>query len=188
MADDDDTPWAEKHWLEKVWIVFGNIVRGVIALGLVAVLLAAAVNETRWTFTRVSTERVCSGARHVNCLTRTPGIVQSSDETGFTIAIDRAPYRRTITSLHGPAPPVGTRLITEDWHGRLVSVVDPARGRVHTDQWPKPWKDALEALAAWAALLFIPVLVAVIRILDWNGRRKAGAGGSLLVGQNAQPS
>lgn len=187
--DDDDKPWAEKHWLEQIWIVFWSIVGGVIALSIVALLIAAAVNETRWTFTTVNVERVCIPGRHGDCLSRTPGVVSSIDEDGFTVAIDRPPFHRYITSLTDPSPPVGTRVITEDWHHRLVSVVDSAHGRRHTNQWPKPRNDALEALAASAALLFIPSFLVVNWVVNWRKERRArAAGGSLLTERGAQPS
>ena len=149
MADDDaGTPWAELHWGEQLWRIVWGFVGGVFCLAFLAVILAAAINETRWTFTRVDTERVCRPGERGDCLLRTPGTVSSIDADGFIVAIDRPPYRRDVTSLAGPAPPVGTRVVTEDWRGRLVSILAPARGRRHTNQWPNPSNDALEAVAA----------------------------------------
>jgi hypothetical protein len=173
--DDDDTPWSEKHWFEKIWIVVWAIAGGLFGLVIVAAVIMAAVNETRWTFTRVNPEHACTVGQSGDCLTRTRGVVTSGDDYGFTVAIDRAPYRREVTSLDNPGPPVGSRVVMEDWHGRLVSVVDSARGRRHTNQWPHPVKDALEALAAWAALLFIPVLFFVCWCLDWREKHRARA-------------
>jgi hypothetical protein len=82
------------------------------------------------------------------------------------VSLDRAPYLRYVTSLSGQPPEIGTQVVLEDWHVRLVSVVDPVRGRRSTNQWPNPWKDALEALAALGALLFFPMLFVVFWILD----------------------
>jgi hypothetical protein len=188
-VEDDDKPWSEMHWVEQGWVVLWGVVGGVLVLALVALLVAVAVNETRWTFTTVHTERVCSAGHHGDCITRTRGLVKSIDEAGFTVAIDRAPYRRTVTSLIDPAPAVGTRVSMEDWHGRLVSIVTPARGRLHTNQWPSPRKDASEALAAWAALLFIPVLYLGAWLVEWRGRRRSRAAGALpSPEQHAHPS
>jgi hypothetical protein len=190
MADDDaEKPWAERDWLEKSVDVVGGVIGGLFALAIVGLLIAAAVNETRWTFTRVQTEHVCKAGHHGDCLTRTPGVVKSVADTDFTVAIDRAPYSRHITSLTGPAPAVGTRVVTEDWHGRLVSIVDPVRGRRHTNQWPSPRRDALEALAAWAVLLLLPVLGLVFWVLERRGgRRSRAAGISSVPAQHARPS
>jgi hypothetical protein len=190
MADDHaDKPWAERDWMEKSIAVVGSTIGGVFALAMTALLVAAAVNETRWTFTRVQTERICRAGHHGDCLTRTPGVVKSIADTDFSVAIDRAPYSRHITSLSGPPPAIGTRVVTEDWHGRLVSIVDPVRGRRHTNQWPSPWRDAFEALAAWAVLLALPVLGLVFWVLE---RRRAAesraAGGSGLSPQPVRPS
>jgi hypothetical protein len=184
MADEaEDKPWSEKDWMEKTVAVVGTVVGGVFALVIAALLIAAAVNETRWTFTRVHTERVCKTGHGGDCLTRTPGLVKSVDGADFTVAIDRAPYRRTVYSFGDPVPSVGTRVVMEDWHGRLVSIVDPVRGRRHTNQWPSPRKDALEALGAWAALLFLPVLGIFGWLFERRGRRR-----SPVSGQHARTS
>jgi hypothetical protein len=191
MADEleADKPWAEMHWAERLWTVC-SATMGVVFVGALAVvLLVAAVNETRWTFTHVRIERICKAGQHGDCLLRTPGLVKSVDDLGFTIAIDRPPYTRHITALSDPSPRVGARVVTEDWHGRLVSVVDPEEGRRHTDQWPSPAKDAAEALLAWGVLLFIPTLVGVSSLGKWRKRRRLrSAGVSPVPREHTQPS
>jgi hypothetical protein len=174
---------------ERVWAVVGGTITAVAMLAFGYLILSAAINETRWTFTRVDTEHVCRAGQRGDCLLRTPGLVKSIDELGFTLEIDRAPYRRHVTSLDGLQPAVGTRVVTEDWHGRLVSVFDPSMGRRHTNQWPSWTKDGFEALAAWAAVLFIPVVVAISWLGDWRKRRRSrSAGMSPLPPEPAQPS
>jgi hypothetical protein len=173
MADEsEDKPWSETGPFEKIWIVAWSIVGGVLLLTIVALLIGVVVNETRWTFTRVNPERVCKGREHGHCLIATRGRVTSVDYQGFTVSIDRAPYRRYVTSLSGQQPKIGTQVILEDWHDRLVSVVDPVRGRRTTNQWPNPRKDALEALAALGALLLFPMLFVVSWILERIDKRK----------------
>jgi hypothetical protein len=173
MADEKRS-WAAKGIAERIDDVIGYIVGGVFALSFVAVLISIVVNETRWTFTTVTPNRVCANGQHSNCLQRMPGRVKLVDGSWFNATVDRAPYLRDATLSHGPAPAVGSAVVFEDWNRRLVSVFDPASGRRHTRQWPNPRKDIIEAAVALAFLLLVPVFFLVIWLLEVR-RRRSGA-------------
>jgi hypothetical protein len=184
MAD-DEKPWSELHWLEKAWRVFGVAIGGVLVLGYAALLISVVVDETRWSFTKVTPGHICAHGQRSNCLIRTAGRVKTVDDLGsFTVTVDRAPYLRDAKLAHGPPPAVGSAVMLEDWNGRLVSVVDPTRVRRHTGQWPNPRKDMLAAICALALVLVFPALI----VFNWLSERVKCRRAAAVTGQHAQTS
>ena len=90
MAD-DQTPWAEKGTGDKISDVVGYIIGGVMLLGFAALLISIVVDETRWTYTKVTPGRVCTSGQRSNCLVRTTGRVKLVDGSWFNATVDRAP-------------------------------------------------------------------------------------------------
>jgi hypothetical protein len=182
---DDEKPWAELHWLERGWCVFWGTILGVMVLAFAALLISVVVDETRWSFTKVTPGHICAHGQRSNCLIRTAGRVKTVDVLGsFTVTVDRAPYLRDAKLSHGPPPAVGSAVMLEDWNGRLVSVVDPARVRRHTGQWPNPRKDMLEAIGALALVLVFPALI----VFNWLSERVKCRRAAAVTGQHAQTS
>jgi hypothetical protein len=171
----EDKSWGELRWYEKALSVFTAVIGiplTLVVLGFSLVfpyeLGKTALDETRWALVSVDPSRVCSGARHSDCLVRTRGRVQALDGAGFVVSVDRAPFVRRVGSLHGVPPAVGSAIVLEDWNGRLVSVSDERRSRLRTSQWPSPVKDILEATAALTPFLIVLLLC----LLGWRRYRR----------------
>jgi hypothetical protein len=166
MADDENQPRSEMGLGERLGNAFDFVFGGAMFLafcgGLIAVyviLAITAVRESRWAFTDVMPERVCTAGQRHNCMIRTPAQVTAQYGRAFTVSLDRAPYVDDVDTLKGPAPAVGSRVVLERWNGRLVSVVDAQRGRRHAEEWPRRVHDLLEAAAALVVVMGAPAAI-----------------------------
>lgn len=174
MAD-GEKPWADKSRGERASDIVGWLIMGAVLLGFAVTFMTIAVDEARWTFVKVAPNRVCAHGQRGNCLIRESGRVKEADGSWFTVTIDRSPYIRDATLSHEPAPDVGSVVVLEDWNGRLVSVLDHTRGRLHTVQWPNPAKDLLEAGVALTAVLVVPAVFFFAWLVKVIKRRRSGA-------------
>jgi len=174
--EDEDKPWAEQNLGEKSVTVLGYLIGGTLTAALIAGYLALAMQavvESRWAFTNVSPERVCAPDERHDCMVRLPGTVSSRDGATFSVTVERRPYSCSLGTLRSAPPAPGSQVVVETWNSRLVSIVDPQRGRRRAEEWPRKWHDLSEAAAALVVVLGVPGLVALVWVM---GRREEKLG------------
>jgi hypothetical protein len=146
----------------------GHLVAGIVALLLGIALLVPLIEESRWAFTTVVPGRICADGQTGSCMERFPARVVAADRSKFWVTYDDARRGRQVELEDGFAPPVGSRIVLEQWKSRLVSVVDARDRRRHTGQWPRRDHDFFEALAALVGFLAAAGAIAALTL--WAAR------------------
>jgi hypothetical protein len=183
-------PWAEQSPLAKAGTVVGFVIVGsiwlffaLVLLALYLVLVVQGVVESRWAFTNVNPERVCAPSQRHDCLIRMPGRVSSEDGLTFTVGVDRRPYSYSLDTVPGTPPSAGSRVVVETWNGRLVSIVEPQRGRRRAEEWPRKWHDLSEGVAALVVVFGVPGIIIWTWVVGRRDKKRA-----LVSGQPARTS
>ena len=137
----------------RALVFLAHVAAGAWLALLVLAFSVPAIEETRWAFTEVVPDRVCADGESGSCVARTAALVVAADESRFTVSYDDARRARSVHVVDGPAPPVGTHVVLEEWKDRLVSVLPASGSRRHAQNWPNRRRDLAEGLSAIGGIL-----------------------------------